>query len=237
MTQNHTTRHLIVLFIGLFLLYCLTKGGDIFFPTFFIVSSIILMKNSKSVAKKEMLIGGTLGILSLNPLYGFCSIFGYIGAKSFFNTAKHKIAVLPKSIKEFIIWGLIGTLILTSINTIWMLTDLPFNFSFRGYAIMMGLMAGIPEEILFKYFLYAFCIYLAGDKPFTKVQSVFVYLILIVPHVLLHYPSLSHITFFNFALMCGFGFSFAYIQRKSSLATAISVHFMVDFLRFTFFGV
>lgn len=234
--KNNTIK-LVLLLICLIFLYSLSKNGDIFFPTFFIISSIILMVKSSSMKKKDIIIAVILGVVSLNPIYGFCSIFGYIGAKSFFNSTKHKIEVLPKSLKEIFIFGFIGTTILSSINTIWMLTDVPINFSLNGNAVIMGLIAGIPEEILFKYLLFAICVYIVGDKKFTKMQTVLCYLIMIIPHVLKHYPSFSAIGFGSFLLMCFFGFSFTYIQKKSCLTVAIGVHFMVDYLRFIIFGV
>lgn len=118
-----------------------------------------------------------------------------------------------------------------------MLTDVSMNFSININAILIGLIASIPEKILFKYLLFAICVYIVRDNKFTKLQTVLYYLIMIIPHVLKHYPSFSAIGFGSFILMCFLGFSFTYIQRKSCLGVAIGVHFAVDFLRFTLFGV
>lgn len=233
--KNNTSK-LVFLLVGLIFIYSLTSNGDIFFPAFFIISSIILMVKSSSVEKKDIIIAVILGVMSLNPIYGFCSIFGYIGAKSFFNSSKHKIEAFPKSLKEVFVFGFVSTVILVSANTIWMLTDTSINFSLNGNAIIMGLIAGIPEEILFKYLLFAICVYIVGDKKFNKIQAVLCYLIMIIPHVLKHYPSFSSINFGSFTLMCFFGLSFTYIQIKSCLTVAIGVHFAVDFFRFIVFG-
>lgn len=236
MAQRHVTRKLSVLLIGLIVLNLLTKNGDIFYPAFFIISSIVLMAKWKRVGKKDIVVGLILGIISFNPVYGFCTVLGYIGAKSVFNKTEHHISVLPASMREVAFWGLLGAGFLSFINIVWMLSDTPVNISIHINAVIMGLNAGITEEILFRYLLFAICVCISGDEDLTKIQSVLCYFIMIIPHVLKHYSAFSAIVFWDFVLLCFFGLSFTYIQRKSCLLVAIGAHFVVVLLRFMMFG-
>lgn len=117
-----------------------------------------------------------------------------------------------------------------------MVQSTPINFSLSLNAITGSLIASIPEELLFRYLLFAVCVNIGNDRDFSKLQNLICYLILIVPHVLMHFPAGTTITLIDFGLMSVFGITLAYIQRKSSLTLAIIVHFLIDFFRFMIFG-
>lgn len=60
------------------------------------------------------------------------------------------------------------------------------NHSFK--ALLFALNPGIFEEVAFRLFLYAFSIYLLGGQISTKGEQIWVYVLLVIPHVLLHTP-------------------------------------------------
>lgn len=76
----------------------------------------------------------------------------------------------------------------------------------------------------------------------SKWPNLLCYIIMIVPHVLIHLPSIlkhngssSFIQGFIF-LSIFFGLPMAILQRKRDLMSAIIVHFTIDFVRFLIFG-
>lgn len=238
MTQEkNITRNLIFLLAGLSVIYLLQKNGNLFPLLFLALSLFLIRKNKTKFSKKDFIIGLVLAILSLNPIYALCIVFGYMGAKQLYDKSDIKICLMPKTKQEIVIYGLLPAMLLTLLNIIWMMQSSPINFSFRITAIAGGLLASIPEELLFRYLVFAICVYIGKDKAFSKFQNILCYVILIVPHVLMHFPAGAEINIADLGLMSIFGIVLTLIQRKSSLALAIGVHFIIDFMRFTVFGV
>lgn len=235
-----TTKKLTILFFGVLLLCLLQKNGN-FFPVFFIIAAFFIIFKNKRTDRtksiKDILVGIALAILSLNPIYGICIVLGYVAARRIFDYSNNKIIIFPKEKKELFLYGLLPTVFLVFLNTIWMIQSNSLNFSFRISAITGSLIASIPEEILFRYFLFAVCVNIGKDQVFSKVQNFICYLILIVPHVLMHFPAGTTINLIDLGLMSVFGIALTYIQRKSSLALAIIVHFLIDFFRILLLGV
>ena len=221
------TRNLIFLFIGLLLIYMLQKNGN-FFPVFFLISSLFLIyrnrKEKRKVDKIDVLIGILLGL-------------GYVGAKQVFDNSSYKINLCPKDKKEVIFYGIIPATFLILLNTIWFLQTVSINVGFRLEAITGSLIASIPEELLYRYLVFALCVILCNNQIRTKSQKFLCYLILIVPHVLMHFPAGVDISFIDVVLMSIFGIILTRIQMKSSLLLAIIVHFLIDFFRIIIFGV
>lgn len=238
--QSIVTCKLVFLLVGLLFLYLLQKNGN-FFPVFFVSTALFLLYKHKSGDKRQdlqnLLIGFVLGVLSLHPVYALCIAPGYVAAQRVFVGARNKILLLPGERKELFSYGLLLTFLLIMLNTVWQLQTDSINFALRLSAVTAGLIAAIPEELLFRYLLFALCVHIAKDRTFSKLQNFICYLILIVPHVLMHFQVGTAIAPFDLALMSIFGIALAYIQRKSSLVTAIVVHFLIDCFRFTIFGV
>lgn len=102
---------------------------------------------------------------------------------------------------------------------------------------MGSLIASIPEEVLYRYLVFAICVTIGKGQLFSKGQSILCYFILIIPHVLMHFPVGAEMNFIDVRLMGIFGIILTCIQRKSSLAMAIMVHFVIDYFRIIIFGV
>ena len=235
--EKNVTRNLILLLIGMIVIYLLQKNGN-FFPILFVVISIFLIwKNKSGFSKKDFIIGIALAALSLNPIYVICIIFGYMGAKQLYDKSNVKISLLPKTKQEIIVYGVLPAIFLTLLNTVWMIQTNPIDFSFRVNAIVGGLIASIPEEVLFRYLVFAVCVYMGKGKVFSNFQNILCYIILILPHVLMHFPAGIEMNVIDLGLMSVFGIVLTFIQRKSSLTLAIGVHFIIDFIRLTIFGV
>ena len=98
-----------------------------------------------------------------------------------------------------------------------------------------ALRAGLFEEILFCTFLYAFCVEVAGKKKFNHIQTFFCLLIMILPHVLIHFSGTIEIGSL-IVMSVAFGLPFALLQWKVNLSAAIGAHALVDLIRFIVFG-
>lgn len=236
----YATKKLIFLFIGLLLIYMLQKNGN-FFPIFFLLSALFLVyrnrKEIKIVNKIDICIGILFSILSLNPIYAISIAIGYVGAKQVFDNSFYKINLFPKDKKEVVFYGVLPTIFLTLLNTIWIFQTTSINLGLRMEAITWSLIASIPEELLYRYLVFALCMILCDNQIMTKGQKLLCYIILIVPHVLMHFPVGMDMLFIDVVLMSIFGIVLTFIQMKSSLVLAIIVHFLIDFFRIIIFGV
>ena len=237
MQEKNVTRNLVLLLLGLVVIYLLQKNGN-FFPIFFLLLSIFLIhKNKSGFSKTDFFIGIILAVISLNPIYAICIAFGYVGAKQLYEKSNNKINLIPNTKKEIILYGALPAVLMTLLNIVWMMQSNPINFSLKVNAIAGSLIASIPEELLFRYLVFAACIYIGKDKGFSKIQNILCYAILIIPHVLMHFPVGSEMNIVDLGIMSVFGIVLTFIQRKSSLILAIGVHFIIDFFRIIIFGV
>lgn len=99
-----------------------------------------------------------------------------------------------------------------------------------------ALRAGIFEKIFFRFFFFALCVYFTRDKLLSKMENAICYVIMVIPHVLIHFNFQTFSVGNLVMLSLFYGFPFALIQRKYNLVTAIGSHTFVDFIRFCTFG-
>ena len=99
-----------------------------------------------------------------------------------------------------------------------------------------GIRAGVTEEIIFRFFFFAICIYFTNDKALSKIEGFLCYLIMIIPHVLIHFDRTNFELGGMIILSLIFGLPFAIMQRKHDLSSAIGAHAIVDIIRFCVFG-
>ena len=70
----------------------------------------------------------------------------------------------------------------------------------------------------------------------SKAESVMSYLIMTIPHVLIHFNFETVNLGSVIVLFVLFGLPFAVLQRKRDLTSAIVAHSVVDFIRFVVVG-
>lgn len=99
---------------------------------------------------------------------------------------------------------------------------------------------GVAEEIIFRFFLIAFvtCVF-KGNIPKDRITIFLVYFLCIIPHNLIHYPTLfvnSPIIGIAVALFTAFlyGIPMTWLVRNKNLQTSIAFHWFIDFIRFLF---
>ena len=185
-----------------------------------------------------------------NPIITPIIVFSYYAACCIFrqyNSQKIFICEFTKSFK-FIGFGILVGIIPAIFNLIeFYIQDgykfNPVNLSGVLPAAMSALQPGIGEEIVFRFFLYAFIVNaFKGEMPKTKFVSIMTYILLILPHCWMHYPPLNFInepilTILNLAYMClVFGVPAVWLMKNKNLYSAISFHWFIDFIRFCIVG-
>ena len=105
-----------------------------------------------------------------------------------------------------------------------------------GSAIF-ALKPAIAEEVIFHFFLLAYVNYLLRGKADTRFKNLLIYILLIIPHEMLHYPDMFIKSTGLAVVMCIlngvlFGFPMALLMKKKNLQMAIGMHWFIDFTRF-----
>jgi len=236
---------LIIVFFTMILLWVLAtilNAKLLWFIFIWIASSILIYKNKKYINKKNIVTGFILGILSISSglITISSTIIAFIAATSVFNKSNNKIIFMKSGKKNLILTSIIILITgvgLGAINVYGAINTIPINASFRFQWILDALRAGITEEILFRFLFFAICIELIKDIKLNKFESFICYLIMIVPHVLLHF-NFSNFNISNIiAMSLIFGLPFTLLQMKRDLLTAIGSHALVDLIRFSLFGI
>lgn len=132
------------------------------------------------------------------------------------------------------IFGIGG--ILSILNVLMMLGSVQeINLSFHVDKLFHAFFAGISEEIVFRLFLFSLSVYLIQDCEMTSEMNRLCYIIIVIPHVILHFT--QGFNLFGFiCLSVFFGMPFAMMQRKLNLVSAIGAHTLVDLVRFIVIG-
>lgn len=238
--RNNTGIKLMLLLVGLiYLWWFAVKNGlnIIWFALFGIISVFYIIKN-KNITKFDVIIGCVFGAISIpsSVIMGLFAIVIYIGAMSMFKTTSNKIGLLKKNTNKDI-W--ISCLIIVTvgivlgvINVLLSLSNNAINPSFQLSFILRAIDAGVTEEIIFRMFPFALCAVIAKDQKISKLQNILCYLIMVVPHVLIHFD-LNTFNIMNvIVLSLLFGLPFAILQRKRDLISAMGSHTLVDIIRF-----
>ena len=117
------------------------------------------------------------------------------------------------------------------------------NFHSIYSAFLEALNPAISEEIVFRFFLFAYITNAFNGKiSKTLISNLLTYILLIVPHCIMHnefspknfilHPILTTL---NLIYMCAvFGVPSVYLIKNKNLQSAIGFHYFCDFTRFMF---
>ncbi|CEO27793.1 CPBP family intramembrane glutamic endopeptidase [Paraclostridium sordellii] len=175
-----------------------------------------------------------------SPIMGISTMIPFVSSIRIFKKSKNTVHIFSND-KKIILLSVILTLligiILGAINLFFAIDSIPINPDFKIQYVFNALRAGIFEEIFFRLFFFAMCVYITNDSKFSKTQNLLCYLIMIIPHTLIHF----NISTFNLPsvvmLSLLFGLPFALMLRKLNLISAIGAHSIVDIIRFCTFGI
>lgn len=233
-----------------------TKRMWLLFQIYVIIIAIFILIKEKLPRKNIVILSLLFGVLTglHNPVLNartmltfICTILTFMASSSIFQKSENVILLFAnfrkKEILKSIGIGIIAGAMLASIN---MLLAGKQQMNFNIHYFLVSLNPGIFEEISFRLFMYAFCIYLLNGKANTKKEKIWCYIVMVVPHVLIHTPDMFMrngvfyldgsviVTIVMLSLI--FGLPFAVLQRKRDLSSAMIAHGLVDFVKFCFLG-
>ena len=141
-----------------------------------------------------------------------------------------------KSIRYFIT-GAVISIPLAVLNVLYFSLSRQINIRNVLSSAVFALKPAIAEEVIFRFFLLAYAYYLTYGKAETRFQNVLIYILLIIPHELLHYPDLFIKSPGLAVVMCIlngllFNLPMALLMKKKNLQMAIGMHWFIDFVRF-----
>ncbi len=211
-----------------------------------LLSLLILIKEGLPT-KSTIHVGLGLAVLAglIRPFTGVITFFAFLASMRLMENSTDRINLLRRPYPLSIGVGVGVGVVLGFINL--PLSGAPIEFTPTLYALILSLNPGISEEIIYRLFMYAFSIYLLGGRISSRKESIWVYVLMIVPHVLLHFPDTYFVngslhldlgTHFVGPVILGllFGLPMTLAMRKRDLGSAIIIHTVVDLIRFTFVG-
>lgn len=170
------------------------------FQIYVMVFAIFILIKEKLPRKKIIIVSLVLGVLSVlyDPVLSvwtirtfMCTILTFMASSSIFQKSEDTISFFAKFSKREILKsigiGSIAGVILAFIN---LLGKQQMNFNININYFLLSLNPGIFEEISFRLFMYAFCIYLLKGKANTKKEKIWCYIVMVLPHVLIHIPDM-----------------------------------------------
>lgn len=144
---------------------------------------------------------------------------------------------IVKSIRYFGL-GAVISIPLAVLNVLYFSLSRQINMRNMLSSAVFALKPAIAEEVVFRFFLLSYVYYLFRGKAETRLKNVLIYILLIIPHELLHYPDLfvespGWAVVMSIAGSIVFGLPMALLMKKKNLQMAIGMHWFIDFVRFT----
>lgn len=144
---------------------------------------------------------------------------------------------IVKSIRYFGL-GAVISIPLAVLNVLYFSLSRQINMRNMLSSAVFALKPAIAEEVVFRFFLLSYVYYLFRGKAETRLKNVLIYILLIIPHELLHYPDLfvespGWAVVMSIVGSIVFGLPMALLMKKKNLQMAIGMHWFIDFVRFT----
>ena len=228
-----------ILFIFVWIIANMFNMNILWFVIVCVIAIRYIVKE-KNVDRKDIIIACVFGVISMpsNLIMGLVTIPAYLGAMCIFKGSNNEVFVIGSGKKQIAISFSIAIgigIFLGVINLF--LAMAPINFSVKLKWFLDAIRAGVTEEIIFRLFFFAICVAIVKDKKMSKAENVLSYLVMTIPHVLIHFNFETVDLGSIIVLFVLFGLPFAVLQRKRDLASAIVAHSVVDLIRFVLLGI
>ncbi len=173
------------------------------------------------------------GVCVMVTFYAACRLYELAGEENV------SICIgIAGSIRCFV-WGAVISIPLAVLNVLYF--SLSHSISVRNVfqSAVFALKPAVAEEVVFRFFLLAYAYYLLQGKPQQRFWNVCIYILLVIPHELLHYPDLWMKSPGRAIVMCIlgsglFGLPMALLMKRKNLQMAMGMHWLIDFTRFIF---
>ena len=240
--MRRETCRLLVLLLALVLLWVVTgllQMTVLWFAAAIGVSIGYMVKKG-GCTRGEIAAGCVLGLAAMpsNPVMGLTTVFAYLGGRCAQRGSGRAIALLRGGRKQAALSLAAGAAAGTALGVvnIW-LAGAPLHASVRVQWFLDALCAGVAEEVIFRFLLFALCIRITGDAELSVSGRVLCALIVTLPHTLLHFAP-SAVDIGSVVTLCVlFGLPFALLQRRRDLTAAMLAHGVVDLMRFFLLGI
>ncbi len=237
-----------ILFIFVWIIANMFNMNILWFVIVCVIAIRYIVKE-KNIDRKDIIIACTFGVISMPSAFGavfipselimgLVTIPAYLGAMSILKDSNNEVSVIRSGKKQIAVSFSIAIgigIFLGVINLL--LANFPINFSVKLKWFLDAINAGVTEEIIFRLFFFAICVAIVKDKKMSKAENVLSYLIMTIPHVLIHFNFETVDLGSIIVLFVLFGLPFAVLQRKRDLASAIVAHSVVDLIRFVLVGI
>ncbi len=237
-----------ILFIFVWIIANMFNMNILWFVIVCVIAIRYIVKE-KNIDRKDIIIACTFGVVSMPSAFGavfipselimgLVTIPAYLGAMSILKGSNNEVSVIRSGKKQIAVSFSIAIgigIFLGVINLL--LANFPINFSVKLKWFLDAINAGVTEEIIFRLFFFAICVAIVKDKKMSKAENVLSYLIMTIPHVLIHFNFETVDLGSIIVLFVLFGLPFAVLQRKRDLASAIVAHSVVDLIRFVLVGI
>lgn len=136
--------------------------------------------------------------------------------------------------------GIVFAIPLTIINTLYFYIKAgSVHWQNVFYSAFEALSPAIHEEVIFRFFVLAFCLHLLKDSVSPRWGLMIAMVLAVVPHSLNHLPDLFLENPIMGLLMLTatsllFGLPMALLQIRKNLEAAMAFHWCIDFVRFLF---
>ncbi|NMB01641.1 MAG: CPBP family intramembrane metalloprotease [Firmicutes bacterium] len=212
------------------------------------ILALALLRNEKLPSRRSVVLGAALAILVgiTSPVAAVTTFLAFVAATRIFELTDGKLSLLRRPLRRSILWG-VGVGFPLGVINLFLAGGQTLRFAPSFYAFLVSLNPGISEEIIYRFFIYAFSVYLLDGRITTRKETIWVYVLMIVPHVLMHFPDLYFVNgvlhFDLGTLLIGpvilgvlFGLPMTLLMVNRDLTAAMITHTVVDLIRFIFLG-
>lgn len=163
--------------------------------------------------------------------YGACRIFDESDVKN------ESIGIGVKNSIKYFALGAAISIPLALLNVFYFSLQGAINFENFLYSALFALKPAISEEVIFRYFMLALAYRLLKGREIGRLSSLYIYILMIIPHQMLHYPDMIITSPINAIIMIAlngiiFGLPMAILMKRKNLQMAMGMHWFIDFARF-----
>lgn len=214
-------------------------------------TSVYYIVKTKTLHWKQAATAFILGAICLAALFrdprtvdviitSVCVMVSFYAACRLFELANTENASIhtgvAKSLRFFIL-GAVISIPLALLNVIYFSFSRRINIGNILSSVIFALKPAIAEEVVFRFFLLAYACYSLHGRTKERFANICIYILLVIPHDLLHYPDLFVESPFLAIIMCLlnsmlFGLPMAMLTKRKNLQMAVGMHWFIDFVRF-----
>lgn len=221
-----------------------------------IFSLFILISNIRNISYRSLIVacicavlGGSANGFSTSSAFdgiltGGIIFLSYLAGVSLLTQTRPRFAISEtQTFRSFLLTGLLGIAVsipLAGVNLLYFMnTEGPALMENPLWSGFLAINPAVSEEIIFRFLLICLTLFLLREEKSDLIVFLSVLIFAVIPHSLNHLPDLllenpsaAGVLFVASSLL--FGLPMALFQLKKGLFSAITFHWSIDWIRFTF---